>query len=103
LTLCLSLILAGFPAFAQSFDWPQWQRPDRTAFSKESGFLKEWPKEGPPLKWRARDRGTGYSAPALVGGKVYFMSYKGGNRAARPGALGISLRTLYYRLEEYGE
>ena len=32
-----------------SFDWPQWQGPDRNAVSKETGLLKEWPKDGPPV------------------------------------------------------
>jgi DNA-binding NtrC family response regulator len=31
------------------------------------------------------------------------LERNGGNRAATADALGISLRTLYYRLEEYGE
>ncbi len=44
------------------FDWPQWQGPDRTAVSKETGLLKEWPKDGPPLAWQVKDLGGGYSA-----------------------------------------
>ena len=27
-------------------DWPQWQGPDRTRVSTETGLLKEWPKAG---------------------------------------------------------
>lgn len=79
LALFLALSLGCHAAFAQGFDWPQWQGPDRTAVSKETGLLKQWPTEGPPLKWRAKDLGTGYSAPAVFGGKVYFMAYKDKN------------------------
>src|SRR2546423_15308903 len=52
-------------------DWPQWQGPDRTGISKETGLLKEWPKDGPPLRWKATKIGTGYSSPAIVKGRVY--------------------------------
>jgi hypothetical protein len=31
-------------AFSAQFDWPQWQGPDRTAHSKETGLLKSWAK-----------------------------------------------------------
>jgi outer membrane protein assembly factor BamB len=59
------------------FDWPQWQGPDRTAVSKETGLLKEWPKEGPPLAWRAKDVGGGYSTPSVAAGRVFGMSNRG--------------------------
>jgi hypothetical protein len=34
----------------QAADWPQWQGPDRTRLSKETGLLKQWPAAGPPLQ-----------------------------------------------------
>ena len=55
--LFLALVLPGamaYAASAESFDWPQWQGPDRTAVSKETGLLKEWPKGGPPLVWKTK-------------------------------------------------
>ena len=30
----------------ESFDWPQWQGPDRNAISKETGLARSWPAEG---------------------------------------------------------
>jgi AraC-like DNA-binding protein len=39
---------------AGNFDWPRWQGPERTAISRETGLLKEWPKDGPPLGCRVR-------------------------------------------------
>jgi outer membrane protein assembly factor BamB len=59
------------------FDWPQWQGPDRTGVSKETGLLQEWPKGGPPLAWKVKGLGGGYSAPSVAAGRVFGMSYRG--------------------------
>jgi len=74
-----SLLLSGaaLAAAAQAFDWPQWQGPDRNAISKETGLLKEWPKDGPPLAWKNTKLGGGYSAPSIAAGKIYGMSRRG--------------------------
>jgi len=74
------LLLVG--AFAQSgrcgqFDWPQWQGPDRTAHSKETGLLKEWPKAGPPLVWKTKGLGGGDSMTSIANGRIYGMSHRG--------------------------
>ena len=71
------LVLLGATAFAQapeSFDWPQWQGPDRNAVSREHGLLQEWPKEGPPLAWKIKGLGGGYSAPSIAAGRIFGMS-----------------------------
>jgi outer membrane protein assembly factor BamB len=39
-------------------DWPQWQGPDRTRMSKETGLLKEWPAGGPRVIWTANNLGA---------------------------------------------
>src|SRR5688572_12513099 len=62
---------------AASFDWPQWQGPDRNAVSKETGLLKEWPKDGPPLAWKVKGIGSGYSGPSIAAGRIYGMSNRG--------------------------
>jgi outer membrane protein assembly factor BamB len=64
-------------AGAKPFDWPQWQGPDRTAVSKETGLLKEWPKGGPPLAWKVKGLGGGYSAPSVAAGRIFGMSNRG--------------------------
>ena len=58
-------------------DWPQFRGPARDGQSKETGLLKEWPKEGPKLLWQLKDIGDGYSAPAVVGGRLYLLSNRG--------------------------
>src|SRR5262249_28452149 len=54
-------------------DWPQWRGPQRTDLSTETGLLKTWPQSGPPLRWTYDDAGIGYSAPAIVGDRLYTM------------------------------
>jgi outer membrane protein assembly factor BamB len=73
--LYLALILPGATALAD--DWPQWQGPNRNGISKEDGLLKEWPKDGPPLAWKAKGLGGGDSAPSVAGGKLFGMSTRG--------------------------
>jgi outer membrane protein assembly factor BamB len=61
------------------FDWPQWQGPNRTSVSEETGLLKEWPKNGLPLAWKVKDLGGGYSAPSIAAGRIFGMGYRGGD------------------------
>jgi len=68
-TLCTSLLLAA--------DWPQWRGPQRDGISQETRLLKEWPKDGPELLWSIKDAGSGYSTPAVVGGRIYLLGNKG--------------------------
>ena len=77
---CLALVLPSATAFAgspESFDWPQWQGPDRNAVSKERGLLKEWTKDGPPLAWKIKGLGGGYSGPSIAAGRIFGMSNRG--------------------------
>src|SRR5262245_3084509 len=60
-----------------AYDWPQWQGPERTAVSHETGLLKEWPKDGPPLLWKTQGLGGGYSTPSVASGRIFGMSFQG--------------------------
>src|SRR5205085_8427083 len=66
---CLALVLPGATAFAD--DWPQWQGPNRTAVSTETGLLKDWPKDGPSLAWKATGIGEGMGGVAVSRGRIY--------------------------------
>jgi outer membrane protein assembly factor BamB len=68
-----AMLRAGLAA-----DWPQWQGPNRDAVSTETGLLKAWPKEGPPLLWRMEGLGKGFSSVAIVGQTLYTMGDRGG-------------------------
>src|SRR5437870_11583593 len=78
-TFVLVLAVGAFAqnALSGEFDWPQWQGPDRNATSKETGLLKQWPKDGPPLAWKVKSLGGGYGAPSVAGGRIYGISSRG--------------------------
>ncbi|HYV27221.1 MAG TPA: PQQ-binding-like beta-propeller repeat protein, partial [Candidatus Eisenbacteria bacterium] len=68
-------IVSVFSASAN--DWPQWRGPQRDGISQEKGLVKEWPKDGPKLQWKVTDVGSGYSTPAVVGGRLYLLGNDG--------------------------
>jgi outer membrane protein assembly factor BamB len=80
LPFCLLTTLV-FTVSAAADDWPQWRGPQRTGVSKETGLLKEWPKDGPKLLWKQKDIGGGYSTPAIVGDRIYLMSNRDGEES----------------------
>ena len=71
------LVAAGVTIGAA--DWPQWQGPDRTGISKETGLLKTWPANGPLVVWSAGGFGNGYGSPAVAAERVYVQGTRGGN------------------------
>jgi outer membrane protein assembly factor BamB len=71
----MSVLLPG--VVARAHDWPQWRGPNRDGQSKETGLLKEWPKDGPRRLWQVKDLGSGYSTPSVAGGRLYVMTNKG--------------------------
>jgi outer membrane protein assembly factor BamB len=52
-------------------DWPQWRGPRRDGISEEKGLLRSWPEDGPELLWKVDGLGTGWSAPIVVGDRLY--------------------------------
>jgi outer membrane protein assembly factor BamB len=91
LRLCVSLFVLALFADASSLladSWPGWQGPNRDNISPDTGLLKEWPANGPPLEWKASGLGGGYSSVAVVDGKIYTMGEVGatttGYGAAQP-------------------
>lgn len=76
----LFLLFVTSVAVAQSANnanWPQWRGPNRDGVSKETGLLKQWPAEGPPLAWKASGAGRGYSSFSIANGKLYTMGLRG--------------------------
>ena len=57
-------------------NWPQWRGPNRDGVSKETGLLKQWPAEGPPLVWKATGAGNGYSTVSIADGRLYTMGLR---------------------------
>src|SRR2546421_13080481 len=58
-------------------EWPQWRGPNRDGISKETGLLKQWPANGPPLVWKANGAGQGYSTLSVANGRLYTMGLRG--------------------------
>jgi len=75
ITLAIGLL---FPLSIQAGDWPQWRGPNRDGLANETGLLKTWPKEGPPLRWTYTNAGIGYSGPAVVGDRLFLMGARDG-------------------------
>jgi outer membrane protein assembly factor BamB len=72
-------VLLGVTALHAAADWPQWQGPDRTRLSKETGLLKEWPASGPPVVWTASGLGSGYGSLAVASDRVFLQGARGRN------------------------
>jgi outer membrane protein assembly factor BamB len=72
-TLSLAIAPLLDAAVAHADDWPQWQGPNRDAKSAETGLRKTWPEGGPTRVWLFEDSGLGYSAPSVVGNRLYTM------------------------------
>ncbi|HWI58669.1 MAG TPA: PQQ-binding-like beta-propeller repeat protein [Bacillota bacterium] len=84
-------------------DWPQWRGPQRDGISKETGLLKEWPKEGPKLLWQVKETGSGYSTPSVVGDRLYLLGNEGvENEFAEALALQDGKRVWQTRLGKVG-
>src|SRR6202521_688535 len=75
------------PLFAT--DWPQWRGVERNGISPETGLLKSWPAEGPPLVWKTQGLGEGYSAFSILGGRLFTQ----GQRADEEYVLAIDTKT----------
>ena len=78
MTLAVAVFLGAAGVHAAA-DWPQWQGPDRTRISKETGLLKEWPAGGPRLIWTANNLGSGYGSMSVAGDRVYLQGARGNN------------------------
>ena len=76
--IALMALTLGHPAAAPLLDWPQWQGPDRTGVSKETGLLQQWPASGPSMVWTATGLGTGYGSPAVTGDRVFVQGARMG-------------------------
>ena len=75
--IIICAVVGLFAANLYSADWPQWRGPQRNGISTETGLLKEWPKDGPKLRWQRKDLGSGYSTPSVVGERLYVQSNQG--------------------------
>jgi alcohol dehydrogenase (cytochrome c) len=72
-----SIVLMAVARSSMGADWPQWRGPNRDGKSADTGLLKEWPKDGPPLAWKVAGLGGGYSAASIAAGRIFGMGNRG--------------------------
>ena len=72
---------------AATADWPQWQGPDRTGLSKETGLLQQWPASGPPLAWSVSGLGAGYGSLAVKGDRIFVQAMHAAERTSTVASL----------------
>ncbi len=58
------------PIVATADDWAHWRGPGRNGISAEKGWNSNWPKDGPPILWKA-SVGQGYSSVSIAKGRAY--------------------------------
>ncbi len=51
--------------------WPRFHGPTGDNLSPDTGLMKQWPDDGPPLEWTAEGIGNGYSSVSLAHGLIY--------------------------------
>jgi outer membrane protein assembly factor BamB len=51
--------------------WPRFHGPRSDNLSSDTGLMKQWPEDGPPLDWTAEGIGNGYSSVTLAHGLIY--------------------------------
>jgi outer membrane protein assembly factor BamB len=81
--LSVLLCTAAVPLSAQTGGyWPQFRGPDRSNVAKDTGLLKEWPKDGPPLVWKITNLGTGLAPVSIAEGRIYTVAFREGTEYA---------------------
>jgi len=73
----LPILLAFLSAFSPA-DSPGFRGPDRSGVFAEKGLMRQWPQQGPPLRWSADGLGKGFSSVAVADGGVFTTGKIGG-------------------------
>jgi outer membrane protein assembly factor BamB len=75
--LAAIVTLGSIVGSGQTAEWHQWRGLNRDGRSAETGLLKSWPAQGPPLAWRARGAGVGFSSLSSADGRLYTLGDRG--------------------------
>jgi len=59
--------------------WPRFHGPNQDNISTDTGLLKQWPDDGPPLDWTCEEIGNGYSGVSMAGGLIFTAGNKDGS------------------------
>lgn len=97
--IAIGMVLIG-AAYSFADDWPAFIGPHRDAICRESGLLKEWPENGPPLAWKTTGLGEGYSSVAIVGNMLFTEGHKDGKQWVM--ALDVSRKGMLIWQSDFG-
>ena len=75
--LAAIVTLGSIVGSGQTAEWHQWRGPNRDGRSTETGLLKSWPAQGPPLAWRTTGAGVGFSSFSSADGRLYTLGDRG--------------------------
>ncbi|MSU36771.1 MAG: alcohol dehydrogenase [Pedosphaera sp.] len=70
--VCLALISSI------ASDWPQYRGPNRNGVSDETGWIDQWPVDGPAMAWRAKV-GLGFSSVVVSEGRACTVGHENGH------------------------
>ena len=86
-------LAASASAVEHASDWPHFLGPDYNQTSPETGLLREWPKDGPEVLWRA-PLAQGWNAPSVAGDDVVACwTEPGGQSAKQEGVVCLDAKT----------
>ena len=80
--LCVGTVCLGLAVSVMADDWPQWMGPRRDGVWRETGIIEKLPASGPPVLWRTPVQ-SGYSGPAVVGGRLFMLDRTAGQMPER--------------------
>ena len=69
--LLILLILLFCSDVLSSQEVLQWRGADRSGKYTDTGLLKNWPENGPPLLWEFDGLGNGYGSPAITKSNIF--------------------------------
>ena len=73
--ILVCLFVSGFDNL-RSQEIAQWRGPQRNGNYPDSGLMDTWPENGPPVLWKVKGIGKGYSSAVSDGKRVYVTGMK---------------------------
>jgi outer membrane protein assembly factor BamB len=64
----------------EAADWPQWRGINRDGISAERGLRASWPTAGPPILWKIKGVGEGWSSVAIANNRIYTQGQRDDNQ-----------------------
>jgi outer membrane protein assembly factor BamB len=80
--LPIAPVAGAEPPVKKNCDWPYFLGPNRNATANDTGLLREWPAEGPPVLWKA-PIGIGWASISSAGDDAIVASMDGPGETVR--------------------